>query len=99
MAQALATRAAPQLADEAFHALVAAGEVVVVDQILVDGLGVAALAEGDLDEVTVGLAGAGRGAAAGHGNRVRVGGHLAGFVGRFWAHADVTVGGHLIGRF
>jgi hypothetical protein len=59
-----ATKAAQQLADEAFDALVAASEAVVVDQILVDRLGVAALAERDLDEVEVGLAGAGRGAPA-----------------------------------
>ena len=41
----LCARAAPQLADEAFDALVAAGEAVVIDQVLVNGLGVAPLAE------------------------------------------------------
>lgn len=44
------------LADEAFDALVAAREAVIVDQILVDGLGVAALAQRQFDEVAVGLA-------------------------------------------
>ena len=76
----LAARAAPQLADEAFDALVAAGEAVVIDQVLVNGLGVATLAERELDEVEVRLADAGGGAPTRHGNRVRVGGHL---VGRF----------------
>ena len=80
IAQALAARAAPQLADEAFDALVAAGEAVVIDQVLVNGLGVATLAERELDEVEVRLADAGGGAPTRHGNRVRVGGHL---VGRF----------------
>ena len=79
-AQAWWTGAATQLADKAFDALVSAGEAVVVDQVLVNGLGVAALAERELDEVEVGLAGAGGGAPAGHGNRPRVGGHP---IGRF----------------
>ena len=37
----LATRAVPRVADEAFDALLAAGETVVIDQVLVNGLGVA----------------------------------------------------------
>ena len=40
-----------QLADEAFDAGVAAGEAVVVHQVLLDGFGVAALAERQFDEV------------------------------------------------
>ena len=105
-AQACGAGLPAQLADEALDALVAAGEAVVVDQVLPDGLGVAALAERELDEVAVGLAGAGRGAAAGSGSGARVGGHL---VGRFWicrgsgtrwpVLRSARVGGHLVGRF
>ncbi len=67
-------RAALQLADEPLDALVAAGEAVVVDQILEAGLGVAALAEREFDEVEEGLAGASLRASARYGWRVRVGG-------------------------
>jgi hypothetical protein len=102
---------AAQLADEALDALVAAGEAVVIDQVLINGLGVAALAERDLDEVEVGLAGAGRGAPAGHGGGAGVGGHLTCLVGRFWRRMQggwqrraglagrARVGGRLVGRF
>lgn len=69
---------------KAFDALVTVGETVVIDQILVDRLGVPALAERQVDEVKVRLAGAGRGAPAGYANRVRLGGHLLGFVGRLF---------------
>lgn len=46
-------------AHEAFDALVAAGETVIVDQVLPDGLGIPAAGEGFLDDVAERLAGAG----------------------------------------
>ncbi len=52
----------------------------IVDQILVDGFGVPALAEREFDEIEVWFAGAGRGATAWSRDRLRVGGHL---IGRF----------------
>ena len=61
-------------AHEALDAGVAAGEAMVVDQILIDGFGVAALAQGQLDEVAIRFADARRSVLAG------VGGHL---IGRF----------------
>ena len=80
------------LADEAFDAGVAASEAVVVDQVLVDGFGVAALAQRQFDEVAMGFAGARRGAFAGRG----VGGHL---IGRFCVACCCRVWGPLAGRF
>jgi hypothetical protein len=65
-----------ELAYEALDALVGATEAVIVHQVLPDGLGVAALAEPDLDHLPVGLAGAGRGTTTRR--CVRVGGHLNG---------------------
>ena len=58
---------ATQLANKAFDALVTGGEAVVVDQVLVNRLGVAALAEREFDEIAEGLAGAGGGAVTGPG--------------------------------
>lgn len=68
-------RLAAQPADEAFDAGVAPRETIAVDQVLVDPLGVAALAQRQFDEVEVGLAGAARGTASGEWRRLRVGGH------------------------
>ena len=68
-------RSAP-LAHEALHALVAAGEAVLGDQVLPDGHGIAAAADPQVDGFPVLLAGAGAGD---HG---RVGDHLV-LVGRF----------------
>jgi hypothetical protein len=76
----LQCRLPAQLSNEALDTLVTAREAMVIDQVLVDGFGVPALAEREFDEVDVGLAGADRRAAAGRGNRRRVGGHL---IGRF----------------
>ena len=53
-----------QLADEALDAVVAAGEAVVVHQVLPDGHGVAAARQRQLDDFAVRLAGAGRRTAA-----------------------------------
>ena len=67
---------AGQLAYEAFHALVAAGEAMIVDHVLPDGFGVAAARESFFDGVAEGLAVAGRGWFCGRG----VGGrHIGGF--------------------
>ena len=64
---------APLLADEAFDGFVGAGEAVVVDQFLPDRHGVAAGQQALLNELAVGLAGAG--------GTGRADGHL---IGRFW---------------
>ena len=67
---------AASLAHEALHALVAARESVLGNQILPDGHGIAAAAEPQVDGFPVRLAGAGAG------DRGRVGDHLV-LVGRF----------------
>jgi hypothetical protein len=76
----LGAGAAAQLADEAPDARVAGGETVVIDQILVNRLGIASLAEREFDEIAEGLAGARAGTATGRRTGAGVGGHL---VGRF----------------
>jgi hypothetical protein len=52
-----------EFANEALDALVGPTEAVIVHQVLPDGLGIAALAEPELDHLPVGLAGTGRGTA------------------------------------
>ena len=64
-----------QRPDEALDAGVAPREAVAVDQVLIDRLGVAALAERQFDEVEVGFAGAAGGTAVGVWSRLGVGGH------------------------
>ena len=92
---------AAQLDHEAAHARVAGGEAVVIDEILPDRHGVPATAQGEPDQVAVGLAGARRRRAAGRRRPLRgvhetrrkrdgVGGHLTGRICR--------VGGHPTGR-
>lgn len=68
----------------------------VVGQVQIEGLGVAAPAGRELDEGAVELAGAGRGAISGRGSRARVGGHLIGRFCRRTATRGFQVGG---GRF
>ena len=78
-------------------------KAIIVHQVLVDGLGIAALAEREFDEIEEGLAGARRRASGGLDNRCGVGGHL---VGRFcrWAASprarkpDRNARGFQIGR-
>ena len=80
------------LADEAFDGFVGTGETVEIDQVLPDRHGVATDQEGLLDELAVGLAGAGGGGG--------VGGHRIGrFCRLFGGGVGAGVGGHLIGRF
>ena len=88
---------------EAPHAGVAGREAVLIDEVLPDRHGVAAAAEGQLDQLAIRLAGAGRRGPAGRRRPPRrarrgpaassagVGGHLTGRVCR--------VGGHPTGRF
>src|SRR6516164_5529366 len=80
----LRTERPAQLADEALYALIARSKAIIVNQVLVDGLAMAAFAEGEFDEIEEGLEGARCQASHGLDNRCRVGGHL---VGRFcrWA--------------
>jgi hypothetical protein len=93
---------AAELAHEAAHTGVAAGELMLIDEVLPDGHGVAAAAERQLDQLAIRFAGAGgrcpaaprrprRERARARRDRAGVGGHLA---GRRW-----RVGGHLYGRF
>ena len=101
-------------ADEPFDAGVAAGEAEVVYQILIDGLGVATLAQRQFDEIAIRFADARRGALAGTGS---VDTSMAGFesrgagflrrrlccdgcgCGRRWGQLRAKFGGHLVGRF
>lgn len=103
-----------ELAHEALHALVAAGETVLIHQVLVDGRGIAATAESQFDGFAVGFAGAGAGTALWrrHWRRGKSGvpaKPVFGFVGWKSAHFvwlgwvevgdHLRVGNHLIGRF
>ena len=92
----LARRPVSELRDEAAHTRVAAGEPVVVDQVLPDTHGVAAAGQGVNDQLTIRLAGARARRAARRALRDSGGGHFRG--GRCWASG---VGGHLRrgGRF
>jgi hypothetical protein len=54
---------AKELAYEALDALIGPAEAVIVHQVLPDGLGIAALAKPEIDDLSVGLAGAGGGTA------------------------------------
>ncbi len=99
---------AAQLAHEALHALVAAGETVLVDQVLPDRHGIAAAAESQFDGFPIRGAGTGAGTALW---RCRVFREKSGvpakfgigFVGCKSAHfvslEGVEVGDHLVGRF
>jgi hypothetical protein len=93
---------AAQPPDEAPHAGVAGQEAVVIDEVLPDRHGVAAAAEGQLDQLAIRLARTGRRGPAGRRwphrqvgevrrERPGVGGHLTGRIRR--------VGGHPTGRF
>ena len=70
-----------------------------VHQVLVNGLGVPALAQRQFDEVEVRLAGTTRRTATRQRNRCRVGGHHWPVLAEFGRRAARRVGGHLIGRF
>src|ERR1700687_4282242 len=90
---------ATQLARETLHALVAAGEAVLIHQILVDGHGIAAAAESQLDGLADRFASAG--ARTGLRRRNWLRGKSAHFVS--WEGVGVgdhlRVGNHLVGRF
>ena len=91
-----------QTADEALDALIATGEAAAIDQILPDGLGVAALRESQLDGFLVGLAETRRWPALRFPRCrrlsrrfcARVGGHLIGTTGRF---CRLRIGGYQVG--
>ena len=97
---------AAQLDHEAPHAGVPGREAVLIDEVLPDRHGVAAAAEGELDQLAVRLAGAGgRAPGSGGGGRVgrpaqarrdpgaEVGGHLTGRICRVGGHAMAGFGG------
>src|SRR2546428_13980542 len=94
---------AAQLAREALHALVAAGETVLGDQVLPDRHGIAASAESRLDGLAIGYAGTGAGTALWRCSlsplcfREK----SAHFVSLGWAEVGdhLRVGNHLVGRF
>ena len=90
---------AAQLAHEALHALGAAGEAVLIDQVLPDGHRIAAAAESEFDGLAVGLTSTGAGTALWRCNLL--GTNSAPFVWLRWVAVGDhrRVGNHLVGRF